>query len=213
MTDSGATSGHRLTFDVEDLADPAFSVTLNRRIVFWNAAAERFFARSPAEVIGRYCYDVMALRPAQRRDRCAACCMATICVLRGASIPSAEVVISQPDGRTALTGLQTFIAHSASGEVQVVHVLSTQRPVRFLSALSPREGNATGIPDTPPVVLTPREQEVLRLLADGCSTTDIAAQLSISRITARNHVTHLMDKLEAKTRLRAVMVAAQRGLL
>lgn len=65
----------------------------------------------------------------------------------------------------------------------------------------------------PPPRLTRREREVLRLLAAGLSTADIAATLGISPITARNHVTSLIEKLETKTRLQAVVVATRRGLL
>jgi DNA-binding NarL/FixJ family response regulator len=61
--------------------------------------------------------------------------------------------------------------------------------------------------------LTARESEALRLLSRGLGTREIAEALSISRITARNHVTRVMEKLGANTRLQAVVIAAQRGLL
>jgi DNA-binding NarL/FixJ family response regulator len=63
------------------------------------------------------------------------------------------------------------------------------------------------------VDLTPREQEVLGLLAEGLSNKLIAARLGISEHTAKFHVNALLDKLGAETRTEAVVTAAQRGLL
>lgn len=61
--------------------------------------------------------------------------------------------------------------------------------------------------------LTPREHEVLELLAQGLATVEIAAALGISRVTARNHVTRVIEKLGVKTRLQAVLAAARLGLI
>ncbi len=63
------------------------------------------------------------------------------------------------------------------------------------------------------VDLTPREQEVLGLLAEGLSNKLIAARLGISEHTAKFHVNALLDKLGAETRTEAVVTAARRGLL
>ncbi len=63
------------------------------------------------------------------------------------------------------------------------------------------------------VELTPREQEVLGLLAEGLSNKLIAARLGISEHTAKFHVNALLDKLGAETRTEAVVTAARRGLL
>lgn len=61
--------------------------------------------------------------------------------------------------------------------------------------------------------LTPREREVLRLLACGLATDEIAKTLSISRLTARNHVNKVIEKLGVSSRLQAVVVASQRNLI
>jgi two-component system, NarL family, nitrate/nitrite response regulator NarL len=62
-------------------------------------------------------------------------------------------------------------------------------------------------------LLTPREREVLELVADGLSNKSIAEQLGISEHTAKFHVRSLMDKLGADTRADLVMRAARRGEL
>ena len=61
--------------------------------------------------------------------------------------------------------------------------------------------------------VTPRELEVLRMLAAGRPTRDIAAALFISYATTRNHIQHILHKLGAHSRLQAVAIATRRGLI
>ena len=61
--------------------------------------------------------------------------------------------------------------------------------------------------------LTPREQEVLTLLAEGASNKAIARRLGISVHTAKYHVGQLLDKLDATGRTDAVAHAARLGIL
>jgi DNA-binding CsgD family transcriptional regulator len=62
-------------------------------------------------------------------------------------------------------------------------------------------------------LLTEREQEVLRLLAEGLSSKAIGQQLFLSPRTVNQHVKSIVDKLGADTRAQIVTVAVQRGLL
>lgn len=62
-------------------------------------------------------------------------------------------------------------------------------------------------------LLTPREAEVLRLMAEGLSNKLIAERLKISEHTAKFHVNAILAKLDAETRTEAVVSAARRGLL
>jgi len=61
--------------------------------------------------------------------------------------------------------------------------------------------------------LTPREREVLLLLAEGLSNGAIAERLFISLNTVRNHVQNLLSKLGAHSKLEAVAIAARNGLV
>jgi DNA-binding CsgD family transcriptional regulator len=63
------------------------------------------------------------------------------------------------------------------------------------------------------VPLSPREFEVLALLAEGASNKEIARRLNISVHTAKFHVGSLLDKLDAVGRTDAVAHAARRGVL
>ncbi|HEX6010214.1 MAG TPA: helix-turn-helix transcriptional regulator [Geminicoccaceae bacterium] len=62
-------------------------------------------------------------------------------------------------------------------------------------------------------LLTPREAQVLELLAEGASNKAIARRLGISVHTAKFHVAHVLDKLDATGRADAVAHAARLGLL
>ena len=68
-------------------------------------------------------------------------------------------------------------------------------------------------PRRPGSTLSEREREVLRLVADGLPTKQIAASLSISERTVKFHVNSIFHKLGADNRAQAVALAAQRGLL
>jgi len=60
--------------------------------------------------------------------------------------------------------------------------------------------------------LSPREKDVLRLLAEGRSNTDIAAQLFLSEGTVRNYVSGIFDKLGVTDRTQAAVIALRHGL-
>jgi len=67
--------------------------------------------------------------------------------------------------------------------------------------------------ETEQPLLTERELEVLRLAGKGYSNRQIARELVITEGTVKKHLSHIMQKLRVCTRLQAVMVALQRGLL
>lgn len=63
------------------------------------------------------------------------------------------------------------------------------------------------------VTLSAREIEVLRLIAQGRANKEIAAALALSETTVKTHIAHILFKLDAPDRTRAVTVAHERGLL
>jgi DNA-binding NarL/FixJ family response regulator len=67
--------------------------------------------------------------------------------------------------------------------------------------------------ETLPEPLTPREIEVLRLLAEGLGNKEIASRLAISEHTVKFHVASIMGKLGAASRTEAVTLGIRRGIV
>jgi len=62
-------------------------------------------------------------------------------------------------------------------------------------------------------VITKREEEVLQLIADGCSTPEVATKLYISQKTVKNHLASIYQKLDARDRTQAVLQAVRMGIV
>jgi two-component system response regulator DegU len=62
-------------------------------------------------------------------------------------------------------------------------------------------------------IITRREEEVLQLIADGCSTPEVAAKLYISQKTVKNHLASIYEKLNARDRTQAVITAVRMGII
>ena len=62
-------------------------------------------------------------------------------------------------------------------------------------------------------VVSKREEEVLQLIADGCSSAEVAEQLFISQKTVKNHLASIYQKLDARDRTQAVLRAVRMGIV
>jgi DNA-binding NarL/FixJ family response regulator len=80
------------------------------------------------------------------------------------------------------------------------------------AGVAPVEGQAEAAEETGPHGLTPRELDVLRLIADGLSDPEIADRLFISRRTAATHVGNILHKLNVGNRAAAAVFAVRNGL-
>jgi two-component system response regulator DegU len=91
------------------------------------------------------------------------------------------------------------------------------------STLSPALANAMldevrridpdSVADDSDRVVTKREVEVLQLIADGCSTPEVAERLFISQKTVKNHLASIYHKLDARDRTQAVLQAVRMGIV
>jgi PAS domain S-box-containing protein len=112
------------------------------------------------------------------------------------------------------------------GDYEIDAILRGGRRRRVEISSVPIEGNAvfhgvfgvvlrpgSRLSVTPESPLTPRQQDVLELLASGQSTKQIAASLHLSRDTVRNHIRDLLRALDAHSRIEAVAKARRLGIV
>ncbi len=101
-----------------------------------------------------------------------------------------------------LHGIRTV----ATGAALLAPEVTRQLVGRYATRIRPTEDTPGGIP------LTPRELEVLRLIADGLSNKEIAATLVISQETVKTYVSRILTKLDLRDRVQAVVYAYRHGL-
>jgi len=101
------------------------------------------------------------------------------------------------------TTLSVELANSMLGEVH--------RLARGPETPGPQE--AADAPANPDGVITRREEEVLQLIAEGLSTTEVAARLYISIKTVKNHLASIYAKLDSRDRTQAVVRAVRMGII
>jgi DNA-binding NarL/FixJ family response regulator len=132
-------------------------------------------------------------------------------------VAGAVVVALVPDGGAAgdalRAGARAVLLRGATPSAIAAALEAAARGLTVLDAplaevfLRTPEGSARSQP------LTPREREVLALLADGLTNKAIAARLGMSEHTAKFHVNAILGKLGASSRAEAIVRAARMGLI
>jgi len=117
--------------------------------------------------------------------------------LDGVPVTDYEVDVITADGRRARAQISSV---SIPGD-------DPDRAVFAVAWLDPQ------LPRTVAASLTPRQQQVLQLLAEGGSTEQIAGLLHLTTETVRNHIRNVLKALDAHSSLEAVVVARRQGLI
>jgi PAS domain S-box-containing protein len=187
-------------------------------IMGWNNAAEGLFGYGAQDVLGRPCNEVMNFE-----DRCGNMVCDAECALHGAPrdsgswvVPTRDVLARTDSGQRLWLSLTTVLVPRSKGErCSRIHLMretgvTPELEMAILERLTqPKRGEVdASVIDQ----LTLREREVLRKLADGLGTQEIADQLFVSSTTARNHVQHILNKLGVHSRLEAVALALHNHL-
>lgn len=205
-------------------AAPMFAASPALEIVVWNEGAQALLGFTQGEVIGRRCHEVVGCPVPTRRIYCnGAGAWGCGCA------PAFENEIDTRSGERLWVRVIPLLAASGGGPPLRVHLLQELRRQRQLEELlrqvvstaarlyCPDAGEAADGRDPASVTLlrgiTEREREVIRLLAQGSSTAEIAAQLGITPRTVRNHVQNILCKLHVHSRLEAVAYASARGFV
>lgn len=211
---------------VKSTGDVAFATDDAGVIVAWNRWAEEMFGVTAEAAHGRHCSGI--LRGTDERGTvCSTNCIVRQTIADRRQICNYDLEVQTQQGRQwcNISVLLASVGHSTMSHsihvlrrlglgksletlVRAFLVRETALPAGEVKALTATSRSAAGS-----VTLTNREREILRLLAAGTTTGSMALRLHINRATVNNHVQHILQKLNAHTRLEAVRRGEHAGLI
>lgn len=192
-------------------AEPAFAVDRNGIIVAWNDAMAESLGYSANEVLGSECWTLLQGHDSSGNRYCYEHCPMREMAARHLSPYRCRMSMKAAGGAMKHYNVSTLVLFDNGGSETLIHLC---QPVSGAAAImSARRADAGHTSNHPQGVLTPREIQVVSLLADGYTTLEIATLMSISTYTVRNHVEHVLHKLHAHSRLEAVAVARRLGMI
>lgn len=201
--------------------DAVFATDRHLRIVFWNPKSEHLLGYTADEVVGTSCATALNGCDVFGNRYCSESCPVTQIAIRGETVRHFGLQLRARDGHVVEMDVSILhLAVRSPDDFVLIHIL---KPMDRPSA----GGAAQAGPEAPPrpmlvVVrespdararkLTPREVEVLGMLAGGRPTPEIAERLHISTLTARNHIQNILEKLEVHSKAEAVAFAFQQRI-
>jgi len=184
-----------------EVADGAFVTDPEGSIILWNCAAERLLGWSRQEAVGLARWEVLAGADSNGSRLCGEGCQA----IRAGSVDDIHRLQLQTRTKAGHAVWLDIIAletpTSSGGRPAVVHLFRDVTATIRALELIPRQ------PAPPPDLarlLSARELQILCMMGAGANTRTMAARLRVSRATIRNHVPHILGKLDVHSRLEAV---------
>ncbi len=186
-----------------------FVVDSSQRILTWNKGAEKLLGYSAAEMVNRHCYEVISGCRRSGKLWCSPNCAVKRSTRRGHLLQDFDLLTTTKDGKSTWVNI-TVIGLPKKNNPLTVHLL------RNLRRGQP-EAASQAVParwqDGPLAALTRRELEVLKLVAKGRSTAEMADRLYVSPYTVRNHVRSILTKLGVHSRTGALSLALRQHLV
>ena len=208
-------------------SDGVFAVDADQQIVFWSKSAEELLQHTAADVLGKRCYQVILGRDYEGDPFCRANCPTIRAVRRGSGVANFDIDCPHGDDQAWLNVSIVPVRTNSRKGAMAIHMVrdvsdrrrserlaqATQAVVAQFTTGGSGVEHRSGPYPPPEPDLTHRESEVLRLLAAGLTTEELAERLVVSRVTVRNHIQHLLAKLGVHSRLEAVLNGARHGLI
>jgi len=160
------------------------------RIDEWNREAERLTGISAADAEGRHCWDVLPGRDPDGGIVCHPGCATARLAREDWPVRCQEIIVRVPAGEKRLM-LSTIVVHADNGGLIILH------PIQEASE------HAAAAPASADPRLTPRQREILLLLAHGVRAKEIAERLMLSETTVRNHIQAILLALGVHSQLEA----------
>jgi len=216
----------RLFEALRDAADGAFVIDEDLRIVYWNKAAEAILGFDSNDVTGQFCYQLLHGYDNGRHLICRMRCRVAELTLNSKPVPNYDIHMATKLGGVRWLNMSVFSYRmvNTNGKRMIVHIFHDldrkkvdEKLMTHLVELINRyqdlsDKDMTGMKSLQET-LTPREREILTLLSQGHGTRDISNLLSLSLNTVRNHIQHILQKLQVHTRLEAVANALKHNLI
>lgn len=202
---------------LRNFADGAFVIDESMRIVYCNKVAEAILGFDNQDIVGQFCYQLLHGYDDGMHLVCKARCQVARMALNSKPVPNYDIQITTNYGikRWLNMSVLTYRTGNTNEKKVIVHLFHDLNHKKVNERiLTQTIGMGSCDQDIPTKSrsemglhlkqLTPRERETLALLAKGHGTSEISDRLSISQNTARNHVQHILQKLQVHTRLEAV---------
>ncbi len=201
--------------------DPVYVTDRHSRIVFWNESARKVLGHVADEAVGRSCCELLEGCDAFGNRYCSPTCPIVQMATRGEIVHQFDLRLRAKDGQPVRVDIEILqLKGHAPGDFFLAHILRPVEEARLRAIHSseqpgspPQAVAARDSTDARVRKLTGREVEILAMLAAGRTTPEIAERLHISRVTARNHIQNILDKLEIHSKAEAVAFAFQKKLL
>ncbi len=226
---NGSAASDALLEVVGASTDGVYAVDGRQRITYWSPSAEKILGYKASEALGKYCYEFMVGEDYDRQPFCRRDCPTIVAARRGRGVPAYDICSRARSGRDVWISMSIIPAgDKIEGGPVAIHLFrdvtdrrrseslaqETLAAVRGFLESSPASGSEIAKPaPVPNPRLSAREIEVLRRLAQGDGTAELAENLAISVATARNHMDRVMRKLGVHSRLQAVVRATKLGLI
>ena len=198
---------------------PAFATDSRERIVFWNRGAATVLGRRSEEALGRRCFEVVCGRDVFGNRLCYQNCTVSSMARASEPISGFELRVPGPVPGEAPALVHVTILRIPGPRPDLFTLVHVLQPIdyaaRVARALAPVESAAPArgplAPEAEAPPLTPRETEILQLVAAGLQNKEIAARLDLSLATVRNHVHNALEKLDVHSKLEMVSLAFRKG--
>jgi PAS domain S-box-containing protein len=177
--------------------DALFAFDADLTIVSWNRAAEELTGVLADDAVGRFCWELLGGHDERGNLVCHRGCSNARLARERWPVFCQGFLVKAREGKRRV-------------EVSTVAVDEGDRTL-FLHLLVPH--HLTGSQRPPPRLLTPRQRQVLELLADGVPAKVIAARLGIAEATVRNHIRAILVELGTHSQLEAIAKARRLQLV
>ncbi|UCH54122.1 MAG: PAS domain-containing protein [Pseudomonadota bacterium] len=200
--------------------DGVFVVDTQQRIVFWDPGCAQLLGQPAARVLGQSCSDIVRGKDTDGQPFCGGgCCVARLGLGEDAPATFPLCVRDGQDREQRFSVSIVLLPARRQACWYCVHLLRREEAIDPLAAMQYAADPDPGIAahgrrrERGVSVLSAREQEILKLLAEGLKVDAISRLLNIRPVTVRNHVQHIHSKLGVHSQAGTVAYAYRHNLV